>query len=93
MLAVDIVKRGGERPTEAFERAKLERSIRAALLSLKTPEGQAEDTAAAVCDLVMQWLEARPEVTSTDLRRKAADAMQSFHPEAAYIYKHYKVIM
>lgn len=90
---IDIVKRGGRRPTESYERAKLERSIRAALRSVKTPDGQSEDTARAVCDIVDQWLESRREVTSDDLRRKATDALNPFHPEAAFIYKNFKIIM
>lgn len=90
---IDVVKQGGKRPTENFERAKLERSIRSALRSLKTPDGQTEDTARAVCDLVEQWLESRHEITSEDLRRKASDALTPLHPEAAFIYKNYKIIL
>ena len=90
---IDVVKRGGERPTESYERAKLERSIRAALHSIKTPDGQADDTAKAVCDIVEQWLESRHEITSEDLRRKASDALHPLHPEAAFIYKNFKIIM
>lgn len=90
---IDVVKSGGERPTESYQRAKLERSIRAALYSLKTPEGQAVDTASAVCDLVEQWLENRNEVTSNDLRRQAVTALEPLHPEAAYLYKQYKIII
>ena len=90
---IDVVKRGGKRPTESYERAKLERSLRAALHSLKTPEGQAGDVATAVCDIVEQWLDRRNEVTSEDLRRKASEALTPLHPEAAFIYKNYNVIL
>lgn len=90
---IDIVKRGGKRPTESFERAKLERSIRAALRSVKTPDGQAEDTARVVCDIVEQWLESRHEVTSDDLRRQATRALSPFHPDAAFLYKNFKIIL
>ena len=93
MKSIDVVKRGKSRTTESFERAKLERSIRAAMRTVKTPDGQADDTARAVCDVVMQWLETRPEVTSADLRRQAAAALHPLHPEAAFIYQNYKVIM
>lgn len=93
MLAVDVVKRGGERPTEAFERAKLERSIRAALLSVRAPDGQAEDTARRVTDIVEQWLADHTEVTSVDVRLRASSALETLHPDAAYLYKHHKVIM
>ncbi len=92
-MVADIVKRGGKRPTENYERAKLERSIRSALRSLKTPDGQTNDTARAVCDLVEQWLQNQHEVTSEDLRRKANDALAPLHPEAAFIYKNFKIIL
>lgn len=90
---IDVVKRGGARPTESYQRAKLEHSIRAALRTAKAPDGQTEDTASAVCDIVEQWLSSRPEITSNDLRRKATSALEPLHPEAAFIYKSYKIIM
>jgi transcriptional regulator NrdR family protein len=93
MLAVDVVKRGGERPSESFERIKLERSIHAALLSVRTPDGQAEDTARRVTDIVEQWLAEHTEVTSYDIRLRASGALEQLHPDAAYLYKHHKVIM
>lgn len=92
-LAVDIVKRGGARPTERFSRDKLHASIRAACLSVRSPEGEAETTASNVCDAVIIWLETRPEVTSHDLRRKATDTLETFHPEAAYLYKHHRLVI
>lgn len=91
--AIDIVKRGGRRPTESFSRPKLHASIRAACLSVRSPEGVAESTADNVCDVVIIWLETKPEVTSGDIRRKASDVLESFHPEAAYLYKHHRVVM
>lgn len=91
--AIDIIKHGGRRPTESFQRSKLHASVRAACLSVRTPEGEAETTARKVCDTVTAWLEKHPEVTSNDLRRKAADALQSFHPEAAYLYQHHRLII
>lgn len=91
--AVDIVKRGGKRPTERFDRNKLHTSIRAACLSVRSPEGEAETTASGVCDMVIIWLETKPEVTSHDLRRKATETLESFHPEAAYLYKHHRLVI
>jgi transcriptional regulator NrdR family protein len=92
-LAIDIVKRAGQRPTESFNSEKLHRSIRAACLSVRSPDGVAETTAIRVCDAVIVWLETRPEVTSHDLRRKAVDSLQSLHPEAAYLYQHHRLII
>lgn len=88
-----IIKRQGRRPTESFERDKLHTSVLAACLSVRTPEGYAESTAAAVCDTVIEWLASRPEVTSEDLRRKAADALATFHTDAAYLYKHHNLVI
>lgn len=89
---IDIVKRG-RRANEPFDRSKLHRSIVAACLSVRTPRGQADDIASKACDGVIIWLTNRPEVTSADLRRKAADTLQVHHPEAAYIYRHHTMII
>jgi hypothetical protein len=91
--AIDIIKRGGERQTEQFQRDKLHASIRAACLSVRSPEGVAESTASRVCDAVIIWLDTKPEVTSHDLRRKATESLESFHPEAAYLYKHHRFVI
>lgn len=88
-----VVKRQGKRPTEAFEREKLHASILAACLSVHTPEGQAEANADAVCDVVTSWLGDKPEVTSEDIRRKAAEALARHNPEAAHLYKHHHMVI
>ncbi len=89
---IDVIKRGG-RPSEAFDRTKLHRSIVAACLSVRTPHGQADDIAARACDGVVLWLVDRPQITSADLRRKAADSLHAHHPEAAYLYRHHTMII
>lgn len=88
-----IVKQSGKRPTEPYQRAKLERSVYTILATLKTPDGQAKDTAKMVCDRVEQWLDARHEVTSSDIRRQVVAALEPLHPDAAYLYKQYKTIL
>jgi len=90
-LAVDIIKRGGQRQTERFMRDKLHKSIVSACLSVRTPEGQAEIIAHAVCDSVIIWLQQRPEVTSHDIRIVAARHLKSHHPEAAYLYEQHRI--
>ena len=92
-LAVDIVKQRGGRPTEQFDPAKLYASIRAACLSVRSPEGEAETTAKNVVGSVIVWLEARPEVTSQDLRRIAGHHLRKYHPEAAYLYEQHTNII
>jgi transcriptional regulator NrdR family protein len=91
--AIDIIKRDGQRPSEGFERSKLHASIRAACLSVRSPEGEAEMTANNVCNAVILWLDTKPEVTSNDIRRKATQALEHHHPEAAYLYKHHRLVM
>lgn len=91
--AIDVIKRGGQRPTEPFMREKLHHSIHAACLSVRSTDGPALDAADKVCDRVTIWCEARAEVTSDDIRRQAAKALAVFHPEAAYFYQHHRMIM
>lgn len=91
--SIDIIKRSGQRPSETFARDKLRSSIRAACLSVRTPEGEAEMLATTVCDAVILWLATRPEVTSDDIRRKATETLARRHPEAAYLYKHHRLVL
>ena len=88
---MDIIKRGGERQTEQFTRAKLHKSIVAACLSVRSPDGQAEAIASAVCDAVDEWLAERQEVTSRDLRAVASKSLHTHHPEAAYLYEQHRI--
>jgi transcriptional regulator NrdR family protein len=90
---IDIIKRGGQRQSERFDHAKLYKSIQAACLSVRSPEGEAEITARNVCESVIRWLRTKPEVTSSDLRRKATETLEVHHPEAAYLYKHHRLVI
>jgi hypothetical protein len=90
---VNVIKRGGSRSTERFERDKLHASVLAACLSVRSPEGMAETAARTVCDMVLGWLSIRPEVTSDDLRRIAGGHLDRIHPEAAYLYKHHRLVL
>jgi hypothetical protein len=92
-LAVDIIKREGRRPTERFDRDKLHASVVAACLSVRSPEGLAEHTAHDVCEAVIVWLGDKSIVTSHDLRLTASKHLESFHPEAAYLYKHHRLVI
>jgi len=90
-LSVDVIKRGDRRQPEKFQRQKLHASIVAACLSVRTPEGQAEAVAHAVCDAVVAWLEDHPEVTSQDIRIIATKHLHTHHPEAAYLYEQNRI--
>lgn len=91
--AIDVVKRGGKRPSEPFNRDKLHASIYATCLSVRSLDGHAADTATHVCSVVTTWTSNKPEVTSTDIRHQATKALERVHPDAAYLYKHHKRIM
>lgn len=90
---IGVVKRGGKRSTEQFERDKLHASVLAACLSVRSPHGMAETAAESVVSTVLGWLHARPEVTSDDLRRVASGHLENIHPEAAYLYKHHRLVI
>lgn len=85
-----LIVKSGTRASESFDQRKLWQSIRASCLSERAQEGTAETTADRVSDAVVGWLEHRPEVTSSDLRRIASHHLARYHPGAAYLYEHYK---
>lgn len=91
--AIDIVKRGGKRPTESYTASKLHQSIVAACLSVRSPSGEADTIATHVCQIVGDWCDTKHEVTSSDIRRIAAEALEKYHPEAAYLYKHHRLVL
>ncbi|MDQ5932523.1 MAG: transcriptional repressor NrdR [Patescibacteria group bacterium] len=90
---IDVVKRGGKRTSERFNPDKLHASVYAACLSVRSPEGMARTAADSVCTVVIDWCHAKPEVTSNDLRRVAAGHLERIHPEAAYLYKHHRLVL
>ncbi|RYF27214.1 MAG: hypothetical protein EOO17_06360 [Chloroflexi bacterium] len=91
--AIDIVKSSGKRPSEAFDKTKLHKSVRAACLSVRSPDGEAETTAHNVTNAVIVWLETKPEVTSEDIRRVTSYHLKVFHPDAAYLYEQHRRII
>lgn len=92
-LAVDVVKRRKKRGNQQFDPAKLRTSVYMACLSLKTPEGEAASTSQSVADAVVLWVTTKPAVTTGDIRRKTAEHLAKYHPDAAYIYQNHRVIM
>jgi transcriptional regulator NrdR family protein len=88
-----VIKRGGKRPSEKFDPAKLHASIEAACSSVNLPSGVAEDTAQHVVNAVGLWLRDKPEVTSADIRRIATQALNVVSPEAGYLYKHHHTMV
>lgn len=78
--------------SEPFNPVKLHESVVAACLAVRAFEGEAHLTAEKVCQHVIQWLVTKTEVTSADIRRMAAQHLQAYHPEAAYMYEHHLLI-
>lgn len=93
MTATAIIKRNGERPTEHFSDDKLHSSIYAACLSVRASEGEAHRIATDVLSAAKQWCAEHPEVTSHDIRRIATDSLAMFHPDAAYMYQHHRLVL
>lgn len=94
MRQVYVVKNSKKRKrSELFDPVKLHQSIVAACLSVREFEGAADMTAERVCKAVLDWLMTKDEVTSADLRRVAAQNLTVYHPEAAYIYEHHRMIV
>lgn len=85
-----VVKNSHHRHPEPFSREKLQKSLVAACLSCGMPEGHSESTARRVVDSVIDWIESRPEVTSSDIRRVAAKYLRTYHPDASFLYEHHR---
>lgn len=80
--------------TSSFEPHVLAQSIHEACMKAFGFAGEAELTALKVCKEVETWLINKEEVTSSDIRRKAATALRKYNPRAAYAYlpvKEYEV--
>lgn len=87
-----IVKRSSDH-SEDYDERKLYASIYASCLAVCTPAGSAEITADKVCRDMKSWLAKKPEVTSGDIRRQASKHLTVYHPDAAYMYKHHRMML
>ncbi|MEK7620959.1 MAG: hypothetical protein AAB395_01235 [Patescibacteria group bacterium] len=88
-----VVKSGGLHESERFDPLKLHGSLMAACLAVRSLEGEAHMVAQKITEKVIDWLDSKTEVTSNDVRRIAANNLQTYQPEAAYIYETYKDIL
>lgn len=82
----NIISKRGKRQSENFSHSKLYDSLICALRSANSHPGEAHDAAKKVCELVADWLQERPEVTSQDIRRIATKHLSFYHTDAAYLY-------
>lgn len=85
-----IVKRAGH--NENYDDRKLYASVFSACQSVREPMGSAELIADRVSKDMAVWIEKKHEVTSNDIRLKAAKHLSVYHPDAAYMYLHHRVI-
>ena len=79
--------------SERFDPLKLHASIVDACMMVRAFEGEAHQAAQHVCKAVIDWLEPKTEVTTADLRRVAGEQLATYHPEAAYIYEQYQLMI
>ena len=85
-----IVKRHGH--TEAYDERKLYAAIFSACQAVREPSGSAEIIADKVVKDVAKWIEKKHEITSHDIRVNSAKHLEVYHPAAAYIYLHHRVV-
>lgn len=86
-----IVKSNGL--VEEFNYKKLQKSLLDTFRIVDAPEGQSKELTRKVLLNFAEWLKDKPEVTSSDIRRKTSEILKSIHPEASYIYKNFKNII
>ena len=82
-----IVKR--HKHIEPYDPHKLMRSIYTACLSVRTPAGEAEITAKRIERDVAIWARRKSEITSHDIRVRAAQLLHTYNPHAHIAYKHH----
>lgn len=88
-----VTKQRKTQHSEPFNPVKLHKSIVEACFSVRAFEGEAHLTAERVCKAVLDWIITKKEVTSEDIRRLAGFYLEKYHPEAAYVYEHEKVMI
>jgi hypothetical protein len=88
--STNIVKRSPGH-SEPYDERKLYASIFASCLSVRTPVGEAELTAAKICQDVLPWLQSKHEITSLDIRTHTYEHFKIYNPDAAYMYLHHRL--
>lgn len=87
MAKITVHKQGKKDRTENYDPQKLHASIYATCLSVHIPDGQSEHLAELVTSVVSRWTKDKTDITSQDIRLKAAEALQIHNPDASYLYK------
>jgi transcriptional regulator NrdR family protein len=89
-MKTTIVKR--HHTTESYDADKFMRSVYAACLAVRTPSGEAEVTTRRIAKQLEAWMQKKTEVTSHDIRTRAAEYLNAYNPHAAYAYKHHGIV-
>ena len=85
-----VVKRSNGH-SEPYDERKLYASVYASCLAVRTPTGEAELTAAKICQDMLPWIVSKAEVTSLDIRTRATVHLKIYNPDAAYMYAHHRI--
>lgn len=86
-----IVKNSGK--IERFDPQKLKKSLDETFRIANSPRGQSEILIKKIIEEFNEWHENKPEITSSDIRRKIGAISKKFHSEAGYIYENFKKIL
>lgn len=92
-MNIFVVKQRDHGSPERFDPLKLHQSITAACLAARAYEGEAHMAAQHVCERVLRWINTKTEITSSDIRRVASSSLKIYHPQAAYVYEQYRLII
>ena len=79
--------------TADYSRERLAQAVQRVVMANRTPIGDAEHFAGRVVERVEQWLTDKTEITSHELRLQTAGVLADYDAEAAYFYKHEKMII
>ncbi len=87
-----VVKQGTH-DSEQFDPVKLHGSILGSCMTVRTFEGESHDIAERVCKHVIDWLDDKTEVSSSDIQRVAANSLATYHTDASYMYEQQGLII
>lgn len=79
--------------SEQFDPVRLHGSILGACMAVRAFEGEAHDIAERVCKHVIDWLSDKTEVSVHDIQRITTQHLETYHPEAAYMYEQQGMIL
>ena len=85
-----IVKRAGH--AEPYDEKKVYAAVFSACMALREPAASAELIADKVTNDVNEWIEKKHEVTANDIRNQASKHLENYSPDAAYLFKHHRIV-